>query len=177
MNKKTWLIVVVALVFLLGNTLNASPKAQRSKMMKHSGFGLKMVEKNLFPAKMLLKFKEDIGLSESQIKKIEKMELDFQKYVIKNSADAKLIGLKIKAEFNSDKVNRGKVTDLIKKVAAVKTEIVVNRINYLLDIKSVLKKEQIEKINSLKRERRSRWMKKRKMMKHSGNRNFRKGGM
>ena len=154
MKRKTILIMVIMLTFLFGNVIEAKPKAQRSKMMRHSGFGLKMAENNLFPARMLLNFKQDIGLSEKQVKKIEKMEFNFQGFMIKSSADAKLIGLQIKAELKAEKVNRGKVTSLIKKVASVKTEMQINKINYLLDVKSVLTKEQINKIDALKSERR-----------------------
>ncbi len=167
MNKKKLLIMAIALAFLFGNILNAKPRGQRSKMMRHSGFGMKMAEKNLYPAEKLLRFKAEIGLSESQVKKIEKMQVNFQEFLIKNSADAKLIGLKIKTEFKSDKVNRNKVISLIKKVAAVKTEIQVGKVNYLLDVKSVLKKEQIDKIKTLRKARRAKMMKKGKRAKRS----------
>ena len=169
--KKTLLIMVIALVFLLGNTLNAVPKAQRSKMMRHSGFGMKMAEKNMIPARMLLNFKAEIGLTDVQVKKIEKMQLNYQEYVVKSSADAKLIGIKISSEFNMDKVNRKKVTGLIKKVGAVKTEMQVARVNYLLDVKSVLTKAQIDKINALKKERRYRRSNKSNRSNRMGNKN------
>ncbi len=158
MRKQTLVVVVLALVFLFGTTFNAYAKGQRGKMMRHSGFGLKMAEKNLFSAGMLLKLKDEIGLSEAQVKKIEKMQYKFQEFKIKSSADAKLIGLQIKSEFNVDKVNRKKVTDLIRKAAAIRTEIQIGRINYMLDVKSVLKKEQIDKIKTLRKERMKRRM-------------------
>lgn len=171
MKKKTIIIMAIVFIFMvLGNVndLNAKPRAQRSQMMKHSGFNLKMVERNLLPARMLLRLKTDIGLNDSQVKKIENMQLNYQKFVIKSSADAKLLTLKVNSEFNKEKVNRGKAINLIKKIASIKTEIQVNRINYLLDVKSVLTKTQLEKINTLRKERRARMFNRRN--KRSGKR-------
>ena len=170
--------MLISLMFLFGNTLDAKRGSQRS--MRHSGFGLKMAEKNLLPARILLRFKTEIGLTDVQVKKIEKMQSNYQEYKIKSIADAKLIGLKISTVFNADKVNRGKVTSLIKKVGLIKTEMQVSRINYLLDVKSVLTKAQIGKINSLKQERRAkrgkrgqRMMGQKKGMRNSNQRNNR----
>ncbi len=154
MKTKTILIMLISLMFLFGNTLDA--KRNSKKSMRHSGFGLKMAEKNLLPARMLLRFKTEIGLTDVQVKKIEKMQLNYQEYKVKSSADATLISLKISTEFSADKVNRSKVTNLIKKVGLIKTEMQVSRINYLLDVKSVLTKVQIDKINSLKQARRAK---------------------
>jgi len=159
MKKKTIIIMAIVLVFLVVgnvNDLNAKPRAQRSQMMKHSGFNLKMVERNLLPARMLLRLKTEIGLNNSQVKKIENMQLNYQEFVIKSSADAKLLALKINTEFNNENVNRKKVINLIKKISSIKTEMQVSRINYLLDVKSVLTKEQIDKINTLRKNRRAK---------------------
>lgn len=153
MKTKTILIMLISLMFLFGNTLDAKRGSQRS--MRHSGFGLQMAEKNLLPARMLLRFKTEIGLTDVQVKKIEKMQLNYQAFNIKSSTDAKLLGLKISTEFNAAKVNRGKITSLIKKVGIIKSEMQVSRINYLLDVRSVLTKAQIDKINSLRLERRA----------------------
>lgn len=157
--------MVISLMFLFGNTLDAKRGSQRSQKMRHSSFGLKMAQKNLLPAQMLLRFKTEIGLTDTQVKKIEKMQLDYKKYKIKSTADVKLIGLKINTEFSADQVNRSKTASLIKKVGLIKTEMQVNRINHLLDIKLVLTKAQIDKIKSLKQKRRA-------MRTNRGNRNM-----
>jgi Spy/CpxP family protein refolding chaperone len=161
MIKKTILIMAIMLVFLFGSILDSKP---RSQMMRHSGFNLRMVERNLLPARMLLRMKAEIGLTTSQVNKIEKMQLDYKEFIIKSSANVKLIGLKMKTEFNAEMVNRVKVINLIKKIASIKTEIQISRINYLLDVKSILTKKQIEKIDTLRKNRRNNRMSRRKSM-------------
>jgi Spy/CpxP family protein refolding chaperone len=166
MIKKTILIMAIMLVFVFGSLLDAKP---RSQMMRHSGFNLRMVERNLLPARMLLRMKAEIGLTTSQVNKIEKMQLDYKEFVIKSSADVKLIGLKMKTEFNADKVNRVKVINLIKKIASLKTEMQISRINYLLDVKSILTKEQMVKIDTLRKNRRTNMMQRRNNRRKSMN--------
>ena len=130
--------------------------------MRHTGFGIMMAEKNLLPARMLLRFKDEIALTAEQVSKIEKMNEAFQEAFIRRQADVKVQELKLNSLLKEEKVNRGKMEKLIRGIAKMKTDAQIDRINHLLDVKAVLTADQIKKIDEFKRTRMKRRMKDRK---------------
>ncbi len=161
MTKKVVIIITASLLmasFFL--TLDAAPKMQRAgKMMKHSRFGLHMVERNLIPAKVLLRIKDDIGLTGEQVTKIEKMQEAQQEASIRKQADIRVKELKFKNYLKEDNINRGKMEKMLRGIADMRTGMLVDKINYMLDVKALLTPEQITKLETLKKDR----MKKRMM--------------
>jgi hypothetical protein len=51
---------------------------------------------------------------------------------------------------------------MIRDIAKMRTDLQVDRLNYLLDLKSLLTPEQITKIEELKKEKRRHWMRQRR---------------
>jgi len=164
MTKKVTILITAVLIFVSMNLL-AQHGARGRDMVKHARFGIHMAEKNLFSGSMLLKFKDEIGLTEEQASKIEKMSDLFQEAVIRKQADIKVEGLKVRSYLKEEKVDRKKMETMIREVAKMRTDLQVGQMNYLLDLKDLLTPEQIEKIESLKKERRHKRMEKRKYFK------------
>jgi Spy/CpxP family protein refolding chaperone len=164
MSKK--LIILSTAVLMLAAfhmTLSAGPgQMRRPRMMRHAGFGILMAEKNLFPAFILLEHKEDIGLNQDQVAKIEKMQELHKETFIRKQADIKVKELKFKTFMKQDQVNRGKMETMIREIAKMKTDVQIAHINYLLDLKNLLTPEQIQKLEDFKRERMRQRMDKRK---------------
>lgn len=161
MTKKVTLLVAAVLMVLVGS-LALEAGARRPDMMKHSRFGIRMAEKNLLPAKMLLRFKDDIGLTDQQTAKIESMQVKFQEAHIRRQADIKVKELKLQNFLKGDKINRKKMEQMIRDVAALRTDMQIDRMHYLLDVKSVLTADQLKKIDEIKKNRRQKWFKNRK---------------
>jgi len=163
MTKKLIMIFVLGLLLTAGNLFSAPNPQGKGKhsMMKQGRFGIHMAEKNLFHARMLLKMKDHIGLTEDQAKKIESMQERYMEATIKLKADLKIKQMKFKSYLKEDKINRKKMEKIIREIAEMKTDMQVDHMNYLLDLKSLLTTEQIQKIEELKKQRRHKMMKER----------------
>ena len=58
--------------------------------------------------------------------------------------------VKFDAYLKIEKINRKKVEKMIRDIASFKTDMFVDRINFLLDLRSLLTPEQIKKLEELK---------------------------
>jgi len=126
-------------------------------MMRHARMRIHMAEKNLISAHLLLKFKDEIGLTQEQTAKIEKMQDMFHEQSIRKDADTKILEMKLKSYLKTDKIDRSKLEKMIRDIAALRTNSQIDRMNYLLDLKAMLSADQLKKIDQLKKEhRRSR---------------------
>ncbi len=147
-------IIIIIFSVLLVASVNVPLAAQgggQHKMMRHAGFGNHMMEKNFYPARLLLRAKDKLGLTDEQANKIEAMSLKFTEAMIQKKADIKIKELKFKALMRKDNVNRGKMAKMIQEIAGMKTNMQIDRMNYMLDIKQLLTPEQIKKIDEFKR--------------------------
>ncbi len=161
MSKKIIISAIAALMLIsVSFARERGPKDRR--MLKHAGYRIMMAEKNLLPARILLKVKDEIGLTGEQIDKIEKMQEVYQETAIKKQADIKVQELKLSSYLKEDKVDRGKMEKMIRSIAKMRTDSQIDNINYLLDVKDVLTPEQVKKVDELKRERMRKRMKSRR---------------
>lgn len=148
--------IVMVLVLAAGFYMWAAP--QRENGMKHAGFGLMMAEKFFLGPEMLLKHKDELGLSQDQVAKIEKMRDAFMESHIKQQADIKIKEMKLRSAIQKDKIDRKEVEKMIRDIAKQRTDMQIDRMNYLLDVKSVLTDEQIKKIEEFRKNRRHEMM-------------------
>jgi Spy/CpxP family protein refolding chaperone len=167
MRKKGIILLIAGFVFASFTFMLESAPMQR-KMMRHARFGIMMAEKNLFPAEMLLRNKDEIGLTKDQVTRIEKMQELYQESVIRKQADIKVEELKFRSYLKNDQIDRSKMEKMIRVTAKMRTDSQVDHINYLLDLRNLLTPEQIEKIEALKKERMHKMMRHRDMRKPWG---------
>jgi Spy/CpxP family protein refolding chaperone len=164
MTKKVTILIAAVLIFVSMN-LMAEHGSRGRDMVKHARFGIYMAERNLFSGSMLLKFKDEIQLTAEQVSKIEKMTDLFQEAAIRKHADIKVKGLKLRSYLKDEQVDRKKMGNMIREIAKMRTDMQVDHMNYLLDLKELLTPEQIAKIESLKKESRHKRMKRREYFK------------
>lgn len=150
MNKRNlpvWLAVVA-----LGAILISSLQAQmrHPQMLENLKFGLFMAENNLFEARMILRFKSEIGLTPGQEKRIENMMLAHEETAIRKQADIKVMELHFAAVLKEEKVNRKEMGKMAREIGNFKTDLQIDHLNYLLDIRDTLNSEQIQKMENLK---------------------------
>jgi hypothetical protein len=160
MAKKVLVFILMGLI-LIFSALFLDSSQRHPRMMRHTKYGMWMVEKNLFFPEMLLKLKEKIGLSAQQVTQIETMKEKFTEAYIKEEADIKVQELKFKSLISKDKINRSKMEKMVRDLAKLKTDLLINRVNYLLDIKDILTPEQISKVEEIKKKFREEMWKKR----------------
>lgn len=152
MSKKI-IILAIAALMVSSIAFAMEPGPGDHRMMRHAGYRIMMAEKNLLPAHMLLKFKDEIGLTDSQIDKIDKMQDAYQEAAIKKQADVKVQELKLNSYLKEDKIDRGKMEKMIRAIAQMRTDSQIDHINYLLDLKDILTPEQVKKIDEFKKDR------------------------
>ncbi len=163
MTKKVSILITAVLIFVSMN-LQARAGARDRDLMKHARFGIHMAEKNLFPGPMLLNFKDEISLTAEQVSKIEEMTDLFQEAVIKKQADIKIKELKVRSYLSEKQIDRKKLETMIREIARMRTDMQVDHMNHLLDLRDLLTPEQMAKIESLKKERIHQRMKKREFL-------------
>jgi Spy/CpxP family protein refolding chaperone len=152
---KKVMIFLIALVLVISNLKAAFGSPQMSSHMK---YGIHMAEKNLFSGRMLLKMKDDIGLTEDQVAKIEKMRTAHQENLIKRESDLKVLQLKFDSYLKEEKIDRTKLEKMVREIAQKRTDMQVENINHLLDLRELLTAEQVVKIAEIKKEmRHKRW--------------------
>ena len=157
MTKKLTVLVIAGLMLMSVNLL-AGPRGADRDMMRHARFGIHMAEQNLFPGFMLLKHKDEIGLTQDQVKKIEKMEEAHKEAGIRKQADIEVLELKLHSFLKKEPVNRKEMEKMVRDIAAMKTDLQIQQMNYLLDVKDILTPEQLDKIESFKKEKRHRML-------------------
>lgn len=151
MNKKMMVFAMVfSLLVISGQSLFSRSWGGHRQM----AYRMNLAEKNLFPVHMLLKFKSEIGLTDEQAAKIEKMQLAHQESMIKSNSDIKLLELKIGNALKAESVNRSAVEKMIRTVSEQRTDLLIKRINFLLDVKDILTPEQLERIEKMKNDMR-----------------------
>lgn len=164
MVKKTG-VIIVTVVLLISFSLTLTARMGQFDGMKHRGQKRHMIERNLFRVYQLLKFKDEIGLTAEQVSKIEKMKLVHQESVVKKHADIKVSELKFASYLKKEKINRSTVAKMIQEIGKKRTDLLVDNINFLLDVKEMLTPEQIEKIEDLKKNIRMRHFRRGERMK------------
>ncbi len=148
--KKKLMIVIICLVAFLFN-LNLKANIEGRDIIKKTQAGIFLAGKNLFDARFIMRFKEDINLSKEQEKKVENLLLAFEENSIKKSAEIKIRELRFASYLNSEKINRGKIERQLKTISKMKTDFLIDYINYLLDLKQIMTPVQIEKLKEIKK--------------------------
>ena len=161
MSKKVIILIIAGFVLTSSYFMLESAPRER-KMMRHARFGIMMAEKNLFPANLLLRFKDEIGLTQEQTDKIEKMEGLYRESDIRKQADIKIQELKFHSYLKGDQIDRSKMEKMVRTIAKMRTDSIIDHINFLLDLRNILTPEQIAKIEDIKKERMHEMMRHRK---------------
>jgi len=151
MNKKAFFFLIL-LALLSVTTQAQSDKKSWPSMLSNLRFGLYMAENNLFEARLILRLKTEIGLNGTQEQKIENMMLAHEESTIRRASDIKVLELKFASLLKNNRIDRREMEKMAREIGKLKTDLQVDHINYLLDIRDVLTPEQIQKIEKMKKE-------------------------
>lgn len=109
-----------------------------------------------------LKLKEELELTDEQVKMLEKIKLDYEKDNIKREADIKIIRLDLIEDFCKDKPDFDAARAKVKKIFALYLESKLVTIDAREKGYNVLTEGQKEKDLQFKKERKGKWMKNKK---------------
>ena len=151
MNKK--IIFFLMVLIMLSVTIRAqADKKPWPNMFPNLKFGLYMAENNLFEARFILRLKGEIGLTQTQEQKIENMMLAQEEAAIRRGSDIKVLELKFASLLKNNSINRREMEKMVRAMGKLKTDLQVDHLNYLLDVRDTLTPEQIQKIEKLKKD-------------------------
>lgn len=149
MNKR--IVCTLVLVLLLGSLAQAQDgRRLRPNALNSIRFGLYMAENDLFEARIVLRLKDEIGLTAAQEQKIENLMLAYEEKAIRRSSDIKVLELKFAAVVKGRRVDRGEMEKLARQIGNLRTDLQVGHLNYLLDVRDVLSPEQVQKLGTLR---------------------------
>ncbi len=150
MNKR--FVFTLVMILLLGAMAPAqSDRRMRPGLVNSLRFGLHMAEDNLFEARFILHQKGELGLSAPQQKKIEDLMLAYEEGAIRAGSDIKVLELKFATLLRSAGVDRREMERQARAIGGKRTDLQVNHLNYLLDVRAVLTPEQVQKLEKMKR--------------------------
>ena len=95
----------------------------------------------------LLRYKDYLGLSPDQVKKLEQLRDSFQRQSIRNEADSRIVELDIETLLDSPTVDVGKVETKIREAEKLRADLRVARIKAIEQAKAVLTAEQRKKFS------------------------------
>jgi Spy/CpxP family protein refolding chaperone len=149
MNKKT--VFILILVLMLGTLAQAQDgRRLRPNMLNGIRFGLYMAENDLYEARMILRLKAEIGLTAAQEQKIENLMLAYEEKAIRRGSDVKVLELKFAALLKGQRVDRGAMEKMAREIGAMRTDLQVGHLNYLLDVRDALGAEQVRTLEQMK---------------------------
>ena len=90
--------------------------------------------------------KEKMGLSDKQIKKIEKINLNYQKFFLEKREKLQPKRIKLRKLLLEEKVDLEEVKDILKDMSEVEVDIRIARIKQRIEIEKILTDEQKKKI-------------------------------
>jgi hypothetical protein len=94
---------------------------------------------------LILSYKDYLGLSAEQVKKLEQLRDNFQRQSIRNDADVRIIELDIAALLDSPTVDIVKVEAKIREAEKLRAELRIARVRAIEQAKAVLTSEQRRK--------------------------------
>ncbi|MBN2399645.1 MAG: Spy/CpxP family protein refolding chaperone [Candidatus Aminicenantes bacterium] len=151
MNKIILLFLILAIV--PGLTIQAQEgKKSWPNMISSLRFGLYMAENNLFEARLIMRLKGEIGLTAEQEGKIGNMMLSHDEAAIRRASDIKVLELKFASLLKNNRIDRREMEKMAREMGKLKTDLQVDHINYLLDVRDILTAEQIQKLEKLKKQ-------------------------
>jgi len=112
-------------------------------------------DRNLYLGVVIIKFQDEINLTETQQKKIEQLILAHQEKILRQSAEIKIAEFRLATLVNSskDQIDRNEAARRIKEISEKKTDLVVIHMNYLLDLRETLTPEQLEILKQILRKK------------------------
>ncbi len=100
------------------------------------------------------RFKQSLGLSDQQAGKLRQIIVDTQKASIKTGADLGVRSVELRELLRADQPDRQAVMKKLDEIAALRSEMMKQRVNALLDAKNVLTPEQQKKVRTFLESRR-----------------------
>lgn len=153
MNKRLSVIILVLSVLSVHTGLSAHayyPGDEKEISRGHPGIFAMLADNNLYDGRILLEAKDKLGLTKEQEEKIEDLMLDYEAFTIRHSGEIKIKELRFASYLKSGHMDRGEVEKYIREISKEKTNMIVQHMNHLLDLKAILTPGQLLKMEEIR---------------------------
>ncbi len=133
----------------------------RDKEMRHEMGEKGEKEEDVGNVKRYLNSRQELNLTDDQVKTLEKIRNDFKRDAIKRQADIKLARMDLREIIRQDKPDFTAAKSKTKQISELQLASKLAMIDAMEKGYNVLTKEQQEKLPQLRNERRGQWMKNR----------------
>ncbi|MEC4675281.1 MAG: periplasmic heavy metal sensor [Nitrospirota bacterium] len=107
--------------------------------------GMRRHHKSVSPLAM----KEELGLTEKQVKTLQPLESDYRKASIKNRADFKIAMIDLSTLLDEKSTNKSAITKQVDEIGTIQKSMMMYRVNTMLKLKEVLTSAQYEKFRAV----------------------------
>ncbi len=151
--RMTIFIQMVLMMMFFTTPLSAYTDMAKENPHRHAEIAVFLAESDLYNARLILKMKDKIGLTNEQEEKIEDIMLAHEAFVIRNSAEIKIKELRFASYLKSEpgEMDRRQVEKYIREISKEKTDLIVHCMNYLLDLKEILTPSQLQKMAEIRK--------------------------
>lgn len=146
--KRQWLMVL-ALVAVLGMGGSALAHPPFRPMVGHRMMGGHALERPLIS--FILQHREELNLSDEQVRVLETLRSEFQKEAVKKHADLEVAEMELRGLEQREPVDLEAIEAKVRQIEALQTELRLSRIRTIVKGKEVLTPEQRKKLESLER--------------------------
>lgn len=145
-------IQMVLMIMFFTTPLSAHSDMTKERPHRYVEIAFFLAESDLYDARLILKVKDKIGLTNEQEEKIEDIMLAHEAFVIRNSAEIKIKELRFASYLKSEpgEMDRRQVEKYIREISKEKTDLIVHCMNYLLDLKEILTPSQLQKMAEIR---------------------------
>ncbi|HBP88895.1 MAG TPA: hypothetical protein DD706_14510 [Nitrospiraceae bacterium] len=98
---------------------------------------------------------EDLMLSEEQKEAFHRLRLNYDKMVVKKTAEVRTAEVDLATLLGKDEPDRQAIEEQVKSIGAIKEDMMMARIDSLLKLRGVLTKDQYEKFREILHKRMS----------------------
>ncbi len=147
MKKAFILVLMVGLAIALAAPVYAE---HYDKGPSHEGaYQCPLTDKLMMKAKFMLENKDEIGLTDEQVKKIKEIKHSAKKAYIRQSADMEILHIDIEDMMSEPKVDVQGIDTLIDQGSASMTASMKKAVQSYADLKAVLTDEQMTKLKEI----------------------------
>jgi Spy/CpxP family protein refolding chaperone len=154
--KNRLLIASLVLVLFAAALLSAQPAFRGMREGRGRRMQAVFAGENFIPVRLVLKAKDKIGLGAEQEKKLIAMDEAHEQWLIKFRADMEIKAMKLRAVLEAEPLNMKDAEGMIRAQAGMHADMMIARLQFQQEVKSVLTAEQLLKLNELKKEFRDR---------------------
>lgn len=152
------ILATLGLIFLAATFVSAQSnlRIQSDQKKVELGRGMSILTADLMQiaaqSDLFLQFSEKVGLTENQVKKLEELYLDFQKFSIRRQSDLDVADAELRRLITNDSVDLNAVRAKVKEIEAIQTDLTMKKIETVLESIKTLTHDQHLKVMLFVRE-------------------------